>query len=238
MAQSVPDISKMFAAAQTFRAELEEERALQTYLAILEKDPQHYEALWNASMLYAIIGFRGTDASSQRAYFQKAKDVAEKGITLYPDKGHPYFVMAMAKGRMANVVGVIRRIELAHEIEDHIQRAITLMPDHAPSWHIYGVWQSEVANVSRVERMAARLISRGLPVGSADKAEEFLKKALELDAESIMIRVDLAQHYVRSNRNEDAIAVLEELLALDLPFQWEDDPGHLDTARALLRRIR
>ena len=235
--QAEPDLSERLAKAEAFMDALEEERALQAYLSVLEKNAEHYEALWNASMLYATIGFRLADESSQKEYFQKAKHFAGKGLELYPDKGHPHFVMAMAKGRMADLVGVKQRIELAHEVEDHIKQAIALMPEHAPSWHLYGVWQSEVANVSRVERMAARLISRGMPDGSTEKAEEFLKKALELDAESIMIRLDLAQHYVRSNRNEDAIAVLKELLERDLPFKWKDDPDHLDTAHALLKEI-
>jgi tetratricopeptide (TPR) repeat protein len=146
--------------------------------------------------------------------------------------------MAVAKGRMADMVGVNRRIELGHEIEGYVARALELMPEHAPSWHLYGVWQSEVANVSRAERIAARFLSGGLPDGSDEKAEEYLEKAMELDPESIIIRLDLARHYIRSGQDEKAIAALEELLALDLQPQVRDDPDHLKDARLLLEDLR
>ena len=233
-----PDLDKLLEKADRFMVEMDEEQALQTYLAVLEADASNYEALWNASLLYATIGFRFEDKPSQTEYFEQAKALAGKSLARYPDKGHPYFVMAIAKGRMADLVGVQRRIQLGHEIEEHIKQAIDRMPDHAPSWHLYGIWQSEVANVSRLERVAARLVSRGLPGGSNEKAEEFLKKAIELDPESIMIRLDLAHHYVRSGQQERAIAVLEKLLELDLPITWKDDPEHLKTARTLREDLR
>ncbi len=232
------DITQLLEKADRFMVQMDEKQALQTYLAVLEADASNYEALWNASLLYATIGFRFENKSSQKEYFEKAKALAGKSLARYPDKGHPYFVMAIAKGRMADLVGVQRRIQLGHEIEAYIEQAIERMPDHAPSWHLYGIWQSEVANVSRVERAAARLISRGLPGGSNEKAEKFLKKAIELDPESIMIRLDLAHHFVRSGQQERAIAVLEKLLELDLPITWKDDPEHLNTARSLLKDLR
>ncbi len=217
---------------------MEEEEALETYLSVLDADSENYEALWNASLLYATVGFRLDDEDSQKEYFEKAKELAEKSLELYPDRGHPYYVMAVAKGRMADVVGVNRRIELGHEIEEYVANALERMPEHAPSWHLYGVWQSEVANVSRAERMAARFLSGGLPDGSDEKAEEYLKKAIELNPESIIIRLDLARHFECSGQDDRAINALIEMLELDLPIQTKDDPDFLDDARALLDDLR
>lgn len=42
-------------AAEKFE-EGDEERALELYEEVLEKDPEHYEALWNTSILHAREG--------------------------------------------------------------------------------------------------------------------------------------------------------------------------------------
>ncbi len=237
-AQSGLEPGELLEEAEKLMNEMKEEEALETYLSVLDADSENYEALWNASLLYASIGFRLDDEDSQKEYYEKAEELAEKSLELYPYRGHPYYVMAVAKGRMADIAGVNRRIELGHEIEEYVEKALERMPEHAPSWHLYGVWQSEVANVSRAERMAARFISGGLPDGSDEKAEEYLKKAIELDPESIIIRLDLARHFERSGQDDMAIAVLEELIDLGLEPQTKDDPGHLEDARELLNDLR
>jgi tetratricopeptide (TPR) repeat protein len=238
-AQSATDrIDELLRKAEQQMDEMEESGSLETYLEVLEIDPEHYDALWNTSLLHTTIGFRYNDANDQKEYFERAIEFAEKSLQHHPDKGHSYYVMAVAKGRMADVAGIRRRIELGHEVEEYIDKALGLMPEHAPSSHLYGVWQSEVANVSRAERMAARFISGGLPDGSDEKAEMYLSKAIEMDPESIIIRMDLARHYERSGQDEKAIATLEELLETDLQPQTKDDPGHLDDARKLLNDLR
>ncbi len=214
----------------------DEKGALERYLQVLEAEPEHYDALWNASLLHSTIGFRFDVEDRQVEYYERAQELAEKATELYSDRGHPYYVMAVAKGRMADHVGVNRRIELGHIIGELAEKAVELMPDHAPSWHLYGVWQSEVANVSRAERVAARFISGGLPDGSNELAEEFLKKAKGLDGESIIIRLDLARHFMRSGQDDKAIPVLEELLELEP--RLIDDPQFLQEAEEYLRDLQ
>ena len=231
-------VEELLSEAELLMDEKDEEGALEKYLSVLEIDEENYDALWNTSLLYSSIGFRFEDDRKQKTYFEKAKQFAEKCLEHHPDKGHSYYVVAVAKGRTANVVGVRRRIKLGHEIEEYVVQALDKMPEHAPSWHLHGVWQSEVANVSRTERMAARFLSGGLPDGSNEQAEEYLKKAIELDPDSILIRLDLARHFERSGQDDKAIAVLEELLALDLEPQTKDDPGHLEDAQSLLDDLR
>ena len=213
-----------------------EEGALDLYLQVLEDEPEHYDALWNASLLHSTIGFRFDDEDRKVEYYERAQEIAEKALELHGDRGHPYYVMAVAKGRMADHVGVNRRIELGHIIGELAEKAVELIPDHAPSWHLFGVWQSEVANVSRAERVAARFISGGLPDGSNELAEEFLKKAKGLDGESIIIRLDLARHFMRSGQDDKAIPVLEELLELEP--RLIDDPQFLQEAEEYLRDLQ
>lgn len=225
-------VEELLIEAEYLKYKNDEQGSLNTYLKILELDSGNYEALWNASLLCSTIGYRLDDSAKQKEYFKMAVDHAEKAVIAHPDRGHPYYVMAVAKGRMTMVVGTRQRIVLSHEIEDNILKAIDLMPDYARSWHLYGVWQSEVANVSRGERIAARFISKGLPNGSNSKAEEYLFNSIAIDSNNILSRFDLARHYLRIKQKEKAIPVLKELL--ELKPQTQDDPDYLEEARELL----
>ncbi len=229
-------VETMLEKAEQLMDEKDELAALEAYLDVLEEDPENYDALWNASLLHSSIGYRYENKNTRKEYYERAQYLAQKALDFHEDRVHPYYVMAVAKGRMADLVGVRKRIVLAHSIEDYVIKALDIMPDHAPSWHLYGVWQSEVANVRRAERIAARFISSGLPDGSNDKAEEYLKKAMEIDPESILIRLDLARHFIKTGREERAIPILEDLLALEPNVK--DDTKHLQDAKKYLADLR
>lgn len=213
----------------------EEIEALQLYEEVLEMDPEHFEALWNASVLHAREGYRKEDESDQEEWFQKAVDLAEKAVEYHPEKGHSHYALAVAKGRLSVLKGTRDRISVAHEIRDHLQKASEYEPEFAPIWHLWGVWHSDVANISSAERAAASLISEGIPDGDNETAEEYLKKAIELDSEHILFRLDLARHYLEIGEDEKAKETLQKLL--DLEPQTKDDPGKLDEAKELLEDL-
>lgn len=229
----VTDINDLIMKAEEHMALMNEDEALETYLQILELDPVQYQALWNASLLYASVGYRYEDDHMKKMYFERAVEHAEKAVQAHPDRGHPYYVMAVAKGRMTDIANMRSRIRLAYTVEENVKKSLEIMPDYAPSWHLYGVWHSEVANVGRAERLAARFISRGLPEGSNQKAEKYLKKAAELDPESILIRLDLARHFIRSGQKSNAVNTLEQLFESDPQPRTKDDSDHLKEAVAL-----
>ena len=234
---SVTEIEELLLQAEEKFENKDEEAALELYLEVLDHDPEHFEALWNASLNYSRIGFRFDNEEDQKNYFEKAKDLAEKAVELYPEEGKSHYVKAVAVGRMADVVGTRERISSAHDIRDSVEKSIELNPDYAPAWHLYGVWQSEVANVGRAERTAARFISRGIPDGASDDtAEEYLKKAIDLDSDNILFRLDLAHHYLRSGQDEKAIPVLEKILEMEPDLK--DDPEHIKEAQELLSDLQ
>lgn len=214
----------------------DEREAIDTYKKVLEEDTENFEALWNISVLHSTVGYRLDEEDNQEEYYKKAVDYAEKAVQEYPDEGFSYYAMAVAKGRISELKGTREKIRLSHEVQENIRKAVDMMPDHALSWHLYGVWQSEVANVGRAERFAAKFISEGIPEASNEKAEEYLKRAIELNPDNILIRYDLAMHYVRSDQKERAIPVLEELLTLEP--ELKDGKRHIDESKRLLNKLK
>jgi FimV-like protein len=230
------EIEQMIKEAEQKVEELDEETALSIYKEVLEKDSEHYEALWNASLLTTRKYYRKSDEDLQIEGYQKALEIAETVAELYPDKGHSHYVYAVAKGRLADLKGTRDMIEASHDIEDRIEKAVELIPDYAPVWHLYGVWHSDIATVNRAERTAARLVSEGLPDDAEeDKAEKYLKKSIDMMPESILFRVDLAKHYMEIDENDKAREVLEEAASMEPKMMDDDDKK--EEAKELLEEL-
>jgi len=220
----LPDPDKMLKEAEELFDEGKEEEALEIYLEVLDEEPENYEALWNASLIYSRLGYMlGDDEEDkQEEYYDKAIELAETAIEEHGDEGHSYYVMAVAKGRWSELQGNKTRVETSHEIKENIEKAADMIPDYAPLWHLYGVFHSDVANISGGEKFAANLISKGVPDASNEKAEEYLKKAIDMMPESILFRLDLAKHYLKVDDEESAKKVLEEVSDMEVELPNEE----------------
>jgi tetratricopeptide (TPR) repeat protein len=201
----------------------DEKEALEVYLEVLDEEPENYEALWNASFINSRLGYQLGDDEEEKQleYYEEALDLADRAIEHHDDEGHSYYVKAVALGRWSELQDKETRIETSHEIRENIEKAADMIPDYAPVWHLYGVFHSDVANISGAEQFAANLISEGVPDGSNDKAEEYLKKAIDMMPESILFRLDLAKHYMKVDEDDKAKEVLEEISEMEVELPNE-----------------
>jgi predicted Zn-dependent protease len=101
-------------------------------------------------------------------------------------------------------------------------------------WHLYGVWHSDIANLSGTIKAAATLFG-GIPDASNEKAEEYLSKAITLDSENILFRLDFAKHYLKVDHPAEARALLENIIATEP--QMKDDPAYIEEAKEMLHEI-
>jgi len=208
----------------------EEEKALSVYLAVLGKEPENYEALWNTSFIYTRKGRRQADFSSMEIYYRAALNIAAFCLEKHPDKPRSHYVYAVASAGLADEMpNSSERVELIWNMKEHSYRASELDPDYAPAWHLKGVWHSNLANISRTQRFAARFVYGSLPGGASnDKAEEYMKRAISLDPDVIVFKLDLAQHYQESGQKNKALPVLESILTMQ-PVSLND---HIDMREA------
>tara|TARA_R110002049_G_scaffold58835_1_gene159569 strand:- start:259 stop:1047 length:789 start_codon:yes stop_codon:yes gene_type:complete len=215
-----------------------EKQALRNYKEVLETDSLNFKSLWRTSLLYSRIGFRIEDNEEKKDYYQQAMKYAERTINKYPDKGFSHFVYAVANGRISDISDTKERIRRSHIIKKHTDKAIELLPEYAPAWLLLGVWHSEVANITTAQRLAAKFISEGIPVGASnEKAEEYIKKAIELDPEEkIRYQLDLGRHYKRIGEDEKAAQILEKVLEIEP--KNEIDKWNLNRAREILEELQ
>lgn len=228
-------LNQILERAQDLHMSGDEQQALSLYRDILEEDSNNLEALWNSSVIYAKIGHRKKRKKEKREDFKKSMNLAERAVNNHPDSGHAYYAMAVATGRMTEVMGPGGKIDASRKVKRNISKAAELSPDFAPIWHLYGVWHSDVANMSGAVKAAAGLFSGGIPDASNEKAEEYLQKAISMDEDNILFHLDLARHYLEVDRRGSARSLLEEILTMEP--QMKDDPRYIEEAEKLLDKI-
>ena len=221
--QSESKVDSLQAIAEEKFNEGDEKESLDFYQEILSRNSTHYDALWNASLINSRLGYQLEDDEKEKQleFYNEALDLADRAIEHHGDKGHSYYVKAVALGRWSELQDTDTRIKTSHEIKKNVEKAAEMIPDYAPVWHLYGVFHSDVANVSGAEKFAANLISEGIPDGSNEKAEEYLKKAIDMMPESILFRLDLAKHYLKVDDDVNAVRVLEEISEMEVTLPNE-----------------
>ena len=195
----------------------EEDKALEIYLRILEQEPENYAALWNTSFIYTRKARSQSIYSSQEDIYRKAREFARISLELHPDKPRSHYAYAVSAAGLAdNMSNTSERIQLIRDMKEYSYSAVEMDPDFAPGWHLKGVWHSKIANISRTERFVARLLHGRLPDGASnEKAEEYLKRAISMDPDVILFKLDLAQHYQETGQRKKAIPILEAILEMD-----------------------
>ena len=232
---SAESISSQLKTARDLHMSGEEQKSLNIYKDVLSKDADNITALWNAAVIEAKIGHRQNRERSMRRHYEAAQNLADRAVENHPDNGYAYYAKAVAVGRMTEIMDTGDKIDASRELKNNIEKASELIPDFAPVWHLYGVWHSDVANMSGAVKAAAGLFSSGIPDASNEKAEEYLQKAISMDEDNILIRLDLAKHYMKVGRPEHARPLLKEIQ--DIKPQMKDDPGYIKEAEQMLNEI-
>lgn len=93
------EIEKLLLQAEEKFENKDEEGALELYLEVLSLDPEHFDALWNASLSYVRIGFRFDDKGRKKTYFENAIKLAGKAVDLHPKKAESHYAKAVAVGK-------------------------------------------------------------------------------------------------------------------------------------------
>lgn len=214
---------KLEAKADSLYDTFSEEKALDAYQKILEKEPGNYEALWKTSFLKSRIGNRKEKKDTKNEYFSEAQKLAERALQVDSADTQSHFVMSVAMGRKALISGAKERVAASRAIKKHVDRALAYDSTNAGAWHVLGRWHLKVANLNFMERLAANTLFGGLPDNASnEKAAEAIEKAIELNDKYTLYYHDLAMVYEEMGKKEQAIKACRT--ALDKENFTPDDP--------------
>jgi len=237
-AQKASAVDSLLSIAHTYFDNAEEKKALTAYKEVLNYSNTNYDALWHTSLLYARVGYRYDTEKEMMDNYQEALKYAERTLELYPDRGYSHFVYAIANGRLSDLADTQTRIRKSHLVKKHSEKAVELLPDYGPAWHLLGLWHSKVANIGAAQKFAAGLFSQGVPEGASNqKAVQYIQKAISIDPDqTLRYKLDLARHYERAGEDSKAIQTLKEVLRMT-PKNYIDE-WNLGQARELLSSLQ
>ena len=234
MGQSAADHVAMGIAA---RNALDARTALVHFEAALAVDSTDYQANWQAAISLIDIGAETPDdvpSSARDSLYARAELLARRATETRPEGADGHFALANAIGRVALTASAREKIRRASEVRLEAMKAIQLDPRHDGAYHVLGRWHAEVMRLSGATRFLARTFLGGGVLGEAswDAAIANLERAVELNPDRIIHRLDLAEIYLDVDREADARTQLERIAQLT-----PRDPGDPESKRRAAERL-
>uniref|UniRef100_A0A831U523 Tetratricopeptide repeat protein n=1 Tax=Thermus islandicus TaxID=540988 RepID=A0A831U523_9DEIN len=188
------------------------------------------EALALAAKAASFYALYQAKDEEKRAWFEKAERAASQAIAKAPDYPEGYFERARALGRLAQYKGVLEALAegLAPRIRSDLERTLKLKPDHAGAMVALALWHFEL--VQKGWLVAA---TQGADGG---RVEPLMRRAIELEPEAIIHRVEYARVLSAWGKREEARKQLE--VALSLPARTAADRYDQERARKELSQLK
>ncbi len=200
--------------ADSLFSNYQEKAALEAYNKVLQEDSDNLEALWRTSLLYSRIGNQLNSEDQKTEYYNFAKQRAEQALQEDSTNSQANFVMSVAMGRMALIVGARERVAASRDIKKYAERALRADSTNAGAWHVLGRWNMEISDLNFAERLAANVLFGGIPEGASNEnAVEYIQRAIELNPNFALYYYDLAKAYEALGQEQQAIETCKEGLA-------------------------
>jgi len=222
--------------AKQLEKQMKEAEALAKYKDVLKAQPAQLEALIGASELSSREGNRQKEKEDKTRYFNEAKEYAAEALKAAPNDANANYAMAVAMGRLALISGAKEKVAASRDVKKYAELAIKFNPNYGQAYHVLGKWNYEVANLSFLEKNAAKALFGGLPDGSMDQAIANYEKCRKLDPGFILNYYELARAYNKNDQQTLAMDVLRKAVALRPVTQ--DDPGIKAECKKMLEELQ
>jgi tetratricopeptide (TPR) repeat protein len=209
--------------------------ALAAYKKGLVEEPDNPDLLRKISKQYVEMVPNADSKKEKLRLAELGYETAVQAKKLAPDDPQVRLTVSIAAGRLAFFSDPGRRLELSREVESESAKAMELDPNLALAWHVQGRWNYEIANLNPFLRILARTIYGYAPTGTNEEAIRCLLKAVELEPNNPLFRVELGRAYLAGGQKKEAKRELEK--SLSLPDKTPDDAEAKDRARQALGNI-
>jgi len=208
--------------------------ALKFYQLAYQADTSRCEAIWKVSRTHVDIGEVASDDVQRKNYYEGEK-YARKAILHCPQDANAHLALAIAVGRVALMEGGKKKVSLSKEVKAEAEKTLELDPQNDIAMHVLARWNREVANLSGILKMFAKILYGGLPPASNDKAIELFKKAIELKPNYINHHLELGITY--QELDQWALAKAEYEKVATLPIAVFNDATHKKEAAERLAQV-
>jgi len=215
------------------------EEALAQYEHAIAIDSSNADALGKASRSAVDLGESLAEGQPQKELFRKGERYARRAVQADSTSAEAWFHLARALGRTALSVGVRDRVRYAVDVRKYALNALAVNPEHAGALHVLGMWNAEVKRLNGFELFFARRFLGGGIMGQANwkDAVSYLERAVAVDPDRLVHRLDLAGIYSDVGEKEKARTSLESVIAATTRTDF-NDALYKRQAEERLKRIR
>lgn len=192
--------------------------ALSEYKKAYDIDPDNFEILKRLTLTSNDCGedLRDTDMEEAKRYFRDSVSYAKLAQEKFPDMPETHFLLAISYGNLARYSNGKKKVKLARDVEQNLQKMIELKPEFAPSYIALGIYYRQVSNLGWFQRKFANSFLGGLPEGTIEDSRDSLLRALELDDKFIITHYEIGRTYKEMGDYEKANYHFTKVLELDV----------------------
>jgi tetratricopeptide (TPR) repeat protein len=205
-------------------------RVVMILLAVMMIAAGDVHANWEAVRDLVRQGDKLSDEEKQEAIYRRAYEAAKTSVAAAPNSSNEHLWYAIAAGRLGLIASTKERIALSKVVKDHAERAIELDAKNGQAYMVLGAWHFYVADLSWVQKNAAKIFYGGLPPASYQEAVNKLTKALSLGIEN-----PVEGYYLRGRANEeldkDAAATADYKLCVAGKARSQKETGMQEDAK-------
>jgi tetratricopeptide (TPR) repeat protein len=231
------DVSTLLKEASNLERSLKDDQALEKYRSILSADPSNLQALVRGSEISCAIGARQTDKKAKQDYYERAKDYADKALTINANSADANYVRAVVAGKLTEVETDNKKLVAnVKDTKTFADKALSIDPNHGKANYVLGKWNYEMLTLPWTKKAAIKVLFGGMPEASIENAFKYMEKCKTLEPYFVLNFLDLAKAYKYDNQPAKAIAVLNQLVKL--PTRTADDAALKNEGKKLLSEMQ
>ena len=192
----------------------------------LKANPGDYESAWKIARATYWIGPHEKKEAG-RTTLERGVAAGNQATAIAPDRAEGYFWTAANMGALAESYGLRQGLKYRGAIKDALERVVKIDPSfqRGSAYSALGRWYHMVP---------------GLFGGSEAKSEEYLRKALSYNPDSVLAHYYLAQTLFERDKASESVNELKKAIAAtsDPDFEPEEREMKAKAEAELVRRSR
>jgi tetratricopeptide (TPR) repeat protein len=231
------DLTVLLKEGSNLERSLKDDQALEKYKAVLVADQSNLPALIRSSEISCGIGARQKDKKVKQEYYLKAKDYADKALSINPNSADANYVRAVVAGKLTEVEADNKKLVAnVKDIKTYADKALSINPNHGKANYVLGKWHFEMVDLAWAKKAAIKVLFGGMPDASTENAFKYMEKCKIFEPYFVLNFLDLAKAYKYDNQPAKAIAVLNQLVKL--PTRTPDDMALKAEGKTMLSEMQ
>jgi predicted Zn-dependent protease len=201
VSESIPEVLQKADSLFKQRSDISNLReAIKTLASARMSDNRNYEVEWKFAKFNYFLGRHTDDEKEKTTAFEKGREAGLIAVRMEPEKPDGHFWYAANLGELARLSPITVGLKSVSEIKASMNKVIEIQPDYQ--------------NASAYDALAQIELQTVLTGGKAEKAVEYLEKAIEIEKDNTSLRLRLADAYLAVDKDAEARKQLDELLKM------------------------